>query len=935
MRCILWRSSGSLPLAIQFASISVVNVGSGSVVGLSCYIERCAGRDELQDQSFSFSGRGEILASGVLVPENAPSWAQDAQQLWNEATAAEYVTDRKTGEFRLSKHGSPQVAKSYVLALPKELSDADREALVRAYVAEQFSEARVAVQWAIHPDHAGTGNVHAHLLVSTRRLEADGFGKKARELNPDFAFDRTAGRGRVSEQDRVGEKWAEFQNRFFRDRGIDLSVDPTRIVADLNLSSARFVENSDKEQMRAALAERNREAARDPDKALAHLTAREATFTARQVDAFLQKSGLPEVERIATREAIFSRPDLVRLEEVRQTQGGRSVVVERFTLQRIIEQESRVLGEGAALRGRGGHEASQTAWQAAEGSRTLSDEQRAAFRSATGGHGLAIVQGRAGTGKSYTAGAIREAYEHDGFRVIGLAPTNTVAADMRADGFREGRTVASELMRQENGAAPWDRRTVVLVDEMAMLSTKDMDRLLGHARETGAKIVGFGDDRQLASIERGGLFGPLAELAQARELTQVTRQREDWQRLASAAAARGDFRSAIGAYADRNAIGWTETVEDAFKEVRSRWSDEQAAGRSAFVYATTNDSVDRLNVELRQARIDLGQVGREGERSFATEKGDRRIETTISPGDRIQFHATVKDRSEGLELRNGEFGTVVGISGDRLRAHMDDGRLVAFDAAEHRGWGLGYAGTTYKGQGKTNESTILFYDNARAWSSRAAYVNLTRHKDRAHLVVPSGLAPGRKELAQQMSRDDGRRAAIAYRRAPERPAPERAAAPMEPEREAQRRAASQSRPAAPPAAPNLRARQDVEATQARSADPSNDRLDAALALAGSILSRAVVGATPGHAGAAGANPLPGPSAEIESGVRQAASAFEAERGLAAARDAFAAVREAQKLAEQARIEAQRAKDVEIARQKQQEIERARQLERSRGPILGM
>jgi hypothetical protein len=365
-------------------------------------------------------------------------------------------------------------------------------------------------------------------------------------------------------------------------------------------------------------------------------------------------------------------------------------------------------------------------------------------------------------------------------------------------------------MRQENATAPWDRRTVVLVDEMAMLSAKDTDRLLSHARATGAKIVGFGDERQLASIERGGLFGPLAEQAQAKELTTVTRQLEDWQRLASEAAARGDFKDSIGAYAERGAIRWTETVEDAFKEVRNRWTDEQAAGRSAFVYATTNDSVDRLNGELRAARIDLGQVSREGERTFTTEKGERRIETTISPGDRIQFHATVKDRAEGLELHNGTFGTVLGIEGDRLRVHMDDGRLVAFDAAKRRGWGLGYAGTTYKGQGKTNEATILFYDNARAWSSRAAYVNLTRHKSQAHLVVPSELAPSRKELAQQMSRDDGRRAAVTYRRAPERPALERAAPAMPPQGEKLRRATSQPRPATPPAVPEAGALERIK-----------------------------------------------------------------------------------------------------------------------------
>jgi hypothetical protein len=44
-----------------------------------------------------------------------------------------------------------------------------------------------------------------------------------------------------------------------------------------------------------------------------------------------------------------------------------------------------------------------------------------ALRHATGPTGFAIIAGEAGTGKSRTLGAIREAYEADGYRVIGMS----------------------------------------------------------------------------------------------------------------------------------------------------------------------------------------------------------------------------------------------------------------------------------------------------------------------------------------------------------------------------------------------------------------------------------------------------------------------------------------------------------------------------------
>jgi Ti-type conjugative transfer relaxase TraA len=748
-------------MAIQFASVTIVKAGGGgSAVGLSAYMERCRGRDAFTGQSYNFETRGEVINTGLHLPDDAPEWMRDRDRLWNEATAAEYVKDRKTGELRLSKHGSPQVAKSYVLALPKELSNEQNSDLVRTYVEETFGEARVAVQWAVHADHKGSGNIHAHLLVSTRRVEAEGFGKKARELNPEFA------KGRVSEPDRVGEKWAEFQNRFFHERGIDVVVDPTRLTPDLNAGTSRFVPKSEIEMQREALAERNREQARDPEKVLAHLTKHEATFTERQLDKFLAKSGLGDGERELARKAVLSHSEIVRLEDVKARPDGSVFVQERLTLRRIIEQEKTIVDHAQSLRARAGQAARQSARRAAQSKRSLTAEQQKAFDAATGAEGLAIIQGRAGTGKSYTANAIREAYETDGYRVIGLAPTNTVAADMRAEGFKEGRTLASEMMRQQNQTEAWDRRTVVLVDEMAMLSSNDTERLLAHANYTGAKIIGFGDDRQLASIERGGMFTEVATVAQVAELVTVTRQQEDWQREASGMASRGDFKGALEAYSERGVVRWTDTLEEAYGETKARWIDEQAAGRNAFVYAATNDAVDRLNAELRQARIDLGQIKSEGERTFKTEKGERRSETTISIGDRIQFNATVKDRAEGLELRNGEFGTVIKVDGDQLRVHLDSGRFVNFDATTRRGWALGYAGTTYKGQGKTNQATILLYDNAHAWKARGSYVNLTRHKEKLSLVVPRDQAKTFGQLVKQMQRDAGQKAATSYRLAP-------------------------------------------------------------------------------------------------------------------------------------------------------------------------
>jgi ATP-dependent exoDNAse (exonuclease V) alpha subunit len=115
--------------------------------------------------------------------------------------------------------------------------------------------------------------------------------------------------------------------------------------------------------------------------------------------------------------------------------------------------------------------------------RPLRPDQTAAFTHATGAGHLKLIEGRAGTGKSYTLAAIRDAHAADGKRVIGLAPANAVAQDLAADGFAEAGTVHAALFELKNGRTHWDRNTVVVVDEAAMLDTPATGALLAAARQ--------------------------------------------------------------------------------------------------------------------------------------------------------------------------------------------------------------------------------------------------------------------------------------------------------------------------------------------------------------------------------------------------------------------------------------------------------------------
>ncbi|WP_161487672.1 MobA/MobL family protein, partial [Sulfitobacter sp. HI0021] len=115
-------------------------------------------------------------------------------KLWNEAEASETRRNSVT-------------AREWELALPSEISAEDRSQITRQFAEELVSRYGVAVDVAIHAPHreGDQRNHHAHVLTSTRKLEAEGFTAKTRVLD-------SAKTGGV-EIEQMRGVWAELQNR--------------------------------------------------------------------------------------------------------------------------------------------------------------------------------------------------------------------------------------------------------------------------------------------------------------------------------------------------------------------------------------------------------------------------------------------------------------------------------------------------------------------------------------------------------------------------------------------------------------------------------------------------------------------------------------------------------------------------------------------------
>ena len=573
----------------RFIRCDMVRAEAGSsAVGLAAYIAR----DRRQDHSgavFNFAHRADELTDrGLILPAAVPDWAADPARLWREAERAEQTVDRRSGERRWKKGG--QIARHMTIALPREVTPEQRREMLLAFVAEALQPGRhgVAVEWAIHADD---GNPHAHLLITTRTLDARGFGSKARAMNPGFASRGAA--HFVSEGDDWDKRWAAFQADYFARVGIAAVVRERRAVAEPHYRRGQMRSAAVRAE-RDAIAEANAAVAeirkRDPEAILEGLTATKAIFTARDLRRAVAASGLDDEERTALRAALLRHPETIALVDDRGETVG-------WTTRAVRAEEAAIIGAAAGIAGASGR-ALGPAGRALLAAAALSDEQRRAAARMTGPQRLAIVIGRAGTGKSHTLQAVCRAFEAEGKKVIGLAPTNAVVADLRKDGYRHAATLHRELAALARDPGRWNRDTVVMVDEAAMVDNAMLARLLAAAEASGARLILAGDDRQFASVARGGMFSDLVAQHGAAELVAVRRQRQAYQARASADFARGDILAALAAYDRRGQIVWCDSLEAA----RARAVAAQAEiPEPGFLYASTNREVEALN-RLEQHR---------------------------------------------------------------------------------------------------------------------------------------------------------------------------------------------------------------------------------------------------------------------------------------------------------------------------------------------
>lgn len=706
-------------MAIQFARLEYVSRSTGgNACRKSAYNERSAVECDRTGQLFNFTKKTDNVFHEVLLPKGAHEKFKYSSVLWNEAEKWE-------------KRINSQVCKDVVLALPKEkcVTLEHKIKIAKEFIEQEFVSKGLAAQLDIHSPHEENENWHAHVLVTTRYFDETGetFGKKARDLDPVVRFKK------VKEAENLGLKFKEFQEKYAIENNLDFKVDDIGIISQEHLGPVRLRKNgTDLIKSSIETSIENKRRVFEAESVLDSLTKTKSVFGENDVDHFLKKHGVEELNVDLKNNILKSEFCLKLLDTTTKTFTG------LYTTQKILDEEKFLNRLASSFKDKEFKSVNLSILEKISKNFTLDSEQENALKKACSQESLVVIEGRAGTGKSHLLKAIKESFEKT-TPVMALAPTHSVAKDLLNDGF-EAHTVHSFLFKVKNEKINILKNSVLLVDESAMVQNSALIELLKISKNKNLKTILVGDDRQLLSVERGGAFELIKDKIGSVTLSEIRRQKTNWQKEVSKLLSDKKTYEAVQLLNENKAIHFEGCVSDSIDALIKDFSKETDFSK-VLVLSFRNQMVDDLNEKIQNLRLKRGEISSDFY-NVMTPTGVK----NFAKGDNVIFSITNKK----MDLTNGDSGVIVELDEKKCVVENDKKERKIFDPNSYQGLRLNYASTIHKSQGKTVEKTYILHDSLMG--NRLSYVALSRQQTDLKLYVSKNQTKSLSHLSFQMEK---------------------------------------------------------------------------------------------------------------------------------------------------------------------------------------
>ncbi|MGO8598436.1 Ti-type conjugative transfer relaxase TraA [Rhizobium ruizarguesonis] len=769
----------------HFSMKPIARSGGRSAVASAAY--RAAERltNERDGLTHDFSNRTGVEHAEIVLPAGSSAyWAMKRSALWNAAERAE-------------KRSDARLAREFEVALPHELSAEQRLALTRAFALHLANRYGAAVDFAIHRPGGGGDirNSHAHLMMTTREVRENGLGDKTLlERENRWLLANHLPPSQLQLKD-LRQAWEHLANTHLERAGLDIRIDNrSHLEAGITIEPTEHVgvhaTQIDRQggavsrvRISPQSADRNAETIRRrPEEILRLITNEKSVFNRYDIARALHRyiNDDPQTFQNAFASVMASKA-LVELRPDSSGVRGRDGEA-RYSTVEMVAIEGVIASNAMAMKTRQNHGVFKRHVDAAIAAQDrsikagnpspgqgLSAEQRQAIEHVTGPGQIAVVIGFAGAGKSTMLAAARQAWEAQGYRVHGAALAGKAAEGLEQSSGIASRTLASWEYSWQADRSRLNARDVFVIDEGGMVASRQLARFVDEVKRAGAKLVLVGDHEQLQAIGAGAPFRAIAEAVGHAQLSDVRRQKADWQKQASIDFASHRTAEGLTAYKAHGNIQLKANRAETLKAIIADYVADRSAHPDDTRIAMAHRRIDvaAINAGIRARLQDRGELARgnnpsgdQGEElSYQTNNGKR----SFAPGDRIVFLENDRD----LGVKNGMLGEVIAVAPDAIQVRLDgkaqtqDGqRQVTVPVNRYQSFDHGYATTIHKTQGSTVDRSFVLASTTM--DRHLTYVAMTRHREGVQLYAGLDAFKTERALTEALSRSGVKETTLDY-----------------------------------------------------------------------------------------------------------------------------------------------------------------------------
>jgi hypothetical protein len=403
--------------------------------------------------------------------------------------------------------------------------------------------------------------------------------------------------------------------------------------------------------------------------------------------------------------------------------------------------------------------------------------QRAAMEALGTGGRIGLAIGVAGSGKSTLLKPLVHAWKAEGRTVHGIALAWRQSDDLAETGIEHRtRAIASFLSAASRKKTDLNRNSVVVVDEVGLLGTRQLNEILALQKRTGFQLVMIGDPKQMQSVDAGPVID-LLRRALGREavpeLLSSVRQKDAEERETVLMFRNGQTEEAMARKAENGTFRVIPgSYREAIEKIADLWQERREANRersnfAVTVSAPTNAEAHDISMAIRERRRAAGELGADRTVLAATDgTGERDYRLALAEGDRVRLfeRLTASFPDTGTHGNIGRNGSVLEVAaiqetGLMLRTHAGREGFVPWESLQDdKGrvrLAYGDALTTHTSQGSTvTEHIHAMPSGSRMVTAFGAYTSGSRHREQSFLVTSEGAE--RAEIAGRRPLGDRR-----------------------------------------------------------------------------------------------------------------------------------------------------------------------------------